>query len=135
MSSPKRPRAWPTGDWSSVQETGRTSHLALQNLQKTGDRRMKFMITWKFHPGQLHDGLAQFSQMTAEHDAADMGSEIKLLGRWHDLARARGVAICESDSAAAVSNWALNWNSIMDVDVAVVLDDEETRALGKARSR
>jgi len=96
---------------------------------------MKFMITWQFHPGKLAEGLAHFSQMTKEQDEQDRGASIKLIGRWHDLARGRGVAICESDSAEAVSNWALNWNSILDVDVALVLDDEETRALGKKRAK
>ena len=96
---------------------------------------MKFMINWQLRPGQLYDALSQFSQMTPEQDQADHGSDGKLIGRWHDLLRGRGVTICESDSAEAVSNWALNWNSIMDLDVAVVLDDNETRALGKKRMK
>ncbi|MBI2926109.1 MAG: DUF3303 family protein [Verrucomicrobia bacterium] len=96
---------------------------------------MKFMITWQFHPGKLRDGLSHFAQMTPEQDQADRGSSIKLIGRWHDLARGRGVAICESNSAEAVSNWALNWNSILDLEVTVVLDDTETRALGKKRAK
>lgn len=96
---------------------------------------MKFMITWRFQPGKLHEGLAHFAQMTPEQDKADQGSSIKLIGRWHDLTRGRGVIICESDSAEAVSNWALNWNSILDLDVAIVLDDNETRALGKKRAK
>ena len=73
--------------------------------------------------------------MTPEQDQADRGRSIKLISRWHDLARGRGVAICESDSAEAVTNWALNWNTILDVDVGVVLDDAETRALGKKRAK
>jgi hypothetical protein len=92
------------------------------------------MITWQFQPGKLHEGLAAFSQMTPEQDAADRGPEIKLLGRWHDLARGRGVAICESDSATAIANWALNWNGIMAVEIASVLDDAETRTLGSKRA-
>jgi len=96
---------------------------------------MKFMITWQFHPGKLSDGLAHFAQMTPEQDQADRGSSIKLIGRWHDLARGRGVAICESYSAEAVASWALNWNSLLDADVVPVLDDNETRALGKKRAK
>lgn len=96
---------------------------------------MKFMISWKFHPGKLNEGLAFFSQMTPEQDAADRGDRVKQIGRWHDLARGRGVAICESDSAEAISAWALNWNGIMDCDIAIVLDDAETRALGKKRAK
>ena len=67
--------------------------------------------------------------MTPEQDAADRGSRIKQIGRWHDLARGRGVVICESESAEAVANW----NSLLDADVVPVLDDNETRALGKSR--
>ena len=96
---------------------------------------MKFMITWQFHEGKLHDGYARFAQMTPEQDKADRGSGIKLIGRWHDLARGRGVAICESDDAEAVANWALNWNGVLDPDIAVVLDDKEARALFQRRAK
>src|SRR5438034_5746498 len=96
---------------------------------------MKFMITWQFHQGKLHEGYSQFFKMTPEQDAADRGSRIKQIGRWHDLARGRGVVICESDSAEAVANWALNWNGLLDADVVPVLDDNETRALGKSREK
>lgn len=94
---------------------------------------MKFMVTWQVHQGKLQEAYALFSQMTPEQDAADKGSEVKQIGRWHDVVRGRGVTLCESDSAAAVSNWCLNWSSLLDLDVAVILDDDETRTLGKAR--
>ena len=72
--------------------------------------------------------------MDAAADAADMGDKIKLIGRWHDVAKFEGVAIFESDDPMAVSNWALNWNHVLDAEVSVVLDDEETRKLGRQRS-
>ncbi len=93
---------------------------------------MKFMITWQFHPGKIHETLAKFAQMTPEEDEALMGEGVKLIGRWHDLARGRGVCIVESDNVEAVSRYSLNWNSVMDLDTSVVLDDAETRALGKS---
>jgi hypothetical protein len=92
---------------------------------------MKLMVTWQMHPGKLQDTLAKFAKMTPEQDQALAGKKVKLIGRWHDLARGRGVAIFESDSAAAFSKYALAWNGFMDMDVSVVLDDEETRALGR----
>ena len=94
---------------------------------------MKFMFIWQLHPGKLADALAIFSQMTPEQDEQDRGASIKLIGRWHDLVRGRGVAIYETDSAEAISNWALNWNSILELEFSPVLDDEETRELGKKR--
>jgi len=42
---------------------------------------------------------------------------------------------CESDSAEALANWAFNWNGLLDADVVPVLDDNETRALGKSREK
>lgn len=91
---------------------------------------MKLMVTWQMHPGKLHDTLAKFAKMTLEQDQALAGEQLKLIGRWHDLPRGRGVAIFESDSAAALSKYSLAWNGFMDLDVAIVLDDAETRALG-----
>jgi hypothetical protein len=97
---------------------------------------MKFMVSWQFpNGGVLHEALTHFSKMTPEQDAIDCGSKIKLIGRWHDLARGRGVAICESDSAEALANWALNWNRLLNLEITPVLDDKETRALGKARAK
>jgi Protein of unknown function (DUF3303) len=94
---------------------------------------MKFMITWNFHPGKIQEGYAIFAKMTTEQDAADRGSRIKQIGRWHDPARGRGVVICETDSADALHNWAVNWNGMMDADMAPVLDDNEARELFKSR--
>jgi hypothetical protein len=90
---------------------------------------MKFMITWRLHPGKLQDTLARFSKMTPAQEQALMGAQVKLLGRWHDLVGGRGVGIYECDSAAAISKYALAWNNVMDLDIAAVLDDQEARAL------
>ncbi len=95
---------------------------------------MKFMLTWRLHQEKRLEALKGFSAMTAADDAADMGDKIKLIGRWHDLAAGTGVAIFESDDAVAMSNWALNWIPVLDATVTPVLDDEETRALGKSRN-
>lgn len=94
------------------------------------------MVSWKFpNGGQLHEALGHFSKMTPEQEFAGLDGKIKLIGRWHDLARGRGVAICDSESAEALANWALNWNSLLDIEVVPVLDNRETRALGKARKK
>lgn len=94
---------------------------------------MKFMVTWRVHPDKRQAALNAFSQMTAEDDKKDMGSNIRLIGRWHDISDASGVAICESDDPIAMANWALNWNSVLDLETKMVLDDEEARAVGRKR--
>jgi uncharacterized protein YggL (DUF469 family) len=94
---------------------------------------MKFMVSWRVHDEHRHDALKAFSEMTDEEARAEFGDSIEVIGRWHDLIGLTGVAIIESDDAAAVSNWLLGWNSILDVEVTPVFDDDETRAIGKAR--
>jgi hypothetical protein len=94
---------------------------------------MKFMVTWRVHPDKRQAVFNAFSQMTAEDDKKDIGSKIKLIGRWHDLSQFTGVAICESDDSMEVASWALNWNSVLDLQTCVVLDDEEARAVGKKK--
>jgi Domain of unknown function (DUF3303) len=95
---------------------------------------MKFLISWRVHDDQRQDVFAAFSEMTAEDDAADKG-DVKLIGRWHDLVGFTGVAVCEADDLAPVANWILNWNAVLDAEVTPVLDDEEARAIGRARSQ
>jgi hypothetical protein len=94
---------------------------------------MKFMVQWRVFPELRHDVLKGFSMMSDDDLQNDLGSEIKLIGRWHDVSRFEGVAICECENAQAMANWALNWNNAMELETSVVLDDDEVRALGKAR--
>ena len=94
---------------------------------------MKFMVKWRVHPDKRQAALAAFAQMTAEDDKKDMGPNIKLIGRWHDISDSSGIAICESDDPLAMANWALNWNSSLDLETKMVLDDDEARAVGRQR--
>ena len=90
------------------------------------------MIAWEIHPDQRHDALKAFTQMTDADDDADRGG-VQLIGRWHDLGAGTGVAICESDDLAAVQSWALNWNSVLDLEITPVLDDDEAKAVAKKK--
>lgn len=94
---------------------------------------MKFLINWRVHEDKRQETLKAFSAMTAEDDAADVGPNLRLIGRWHDLVSFEGMAICETDDPGAVANWILNWNHVIDCDVTPVLDDEEARAIGRAK--
>ena len=94
---------------------------------------MKFMLRWRVHEAKRHEIFKVFSQMTAKDDDENIGAGVKLIGRWHDLAGFTGVAIAESNDLQAVENWALSWNHAIDLELTPVLDDAETRAIGKAR--
>ena len=64
---------------------------------------MKFLVTWRVHEDKRHEALRAFSEMTPDDDAADTGSGVKLIGRWHDLVGFTGVAVAESDDPQATS--------------------------------
>jgi hypothetical protein len=91
---------------------------------------MKFMVTWDIHPDKRTDVLAVWCSMTPEQ-RADAGPAVRLIGRWHNLAEYTGVAIFEADDAAALGVYLGQWNHAMDLDIAPVLDDEETAAAGR----
>jgi hypothetical protein len=91
---------------------------------------MKIMLTWQLHQGRLMEALELFTNMKPDEEDVLMGS-VQLIGRWHDPVRGRGAAIYEADSAEDVAAYALQWNDKMDLDISVVLDDKETRALGR----
>ena len=94
---------------------------------------MKFMVKWRVFPQARHEVMKGFSMMSETDLQNDLGSNIKLIGRWHDVSKFEGVAICECDDPQALANWALNWNNAMELETSVVLDDAEVQAIGKAR--
>ena len=94
---------------------------------------MKFLVTWRLHEDKRHEVFEAFSQMTPDDDEAQLDG-MNLIGRWHDLVSFTGAAIVETDSEQKLANWLLNWNGVCDIDAVAVLDDEETRAIGRARS-
>jgi hypothetical protein len=91
---------------------------------------MKFCATYRVPHGNWRQVLQMFSSLTPE-ERADVGEGVLLIGRWHDMSSRSGVAILESDDAAAVQRFIGRWNSHMDIDLAPVLDDEETAAVAK----
>ena len=93
---------------------------------------MKFLVTWQMHPGELHETLKRFSQMSPADEQALMGDNVKLIGRWHDLQRGSGAAVFEAGDASALAKYSLGWNNVMELDVTPVLDDEEARAIGSS---
>ena len=93
---------------------------------------MKFLITYSSTPSVREEGYKAFAQMSGADDAADHPG-VTIIGRWHNVGQGSGLAICESSDAAAVHAWAFNWNKLLDVDVVPVLDDDECRALVRAK--
>ena len=91
---------------------------------------MKFMVTWCVHEDKRHEALRIFAGMSDEEAAQEFG-DLKVIGRWHDLVGFTGVAIVQTDDPRALKAWLLRWNGMVDVESVPVLDDAETRQLGR----
>ena len=91
---------------------------------------MKFMGKWTIDQDKWLPVLKQWSSMTPQQ-RADAGPGVKILGRWHDFASRTGVIIMESDDIVAVQRYLGRWNPHMDIELAPVLDDEESAAGAK----
>ena len=75
--------------------------------------------------------LKKWSSMTPE-ERANAGEGVQIVGRWHDTASRTGVGIFEATDLSALHRYLGGWNPYMELDVAPVLDDEESAALAQA---
>lgn len=91
---------------------------------------MKFKVDYAIDQDKWLPVLEIWSSMTPEQ-RADAGEGVTLIGRWHDMGGRTGVAIMEAADAAALTRYLTVWNPHMDLDVAPVLDDEESAALAQ----
>ncbi len=91
---------------------------------------MKFMVTWDIAEDKWLPILKMWSGMTPQQ-RADGGPGVKILGRWHDMAARKGVAILEATDLAATMRYAGQWNPHMALAIAPVMDDEESAIVGK----
>ena len=81
------------------------------------------------------EAYARYSKMTAADDAADLGPNVKLIARHHDIVGGQVTVIFESDSLADVTKHVYNWLPVFDnITITPVLDDEEARRVIREKS-
>ena len=85
-----------------------------------------YFIEYQFQAGKRAEGYQAFASMTEEQDRADAGQNT-CLGRWHDLGRGCGVAVCSSPSQEALHAWAHHWTELCDCRIVPVVNDVECR--------
>lgn len=91
---------------------------------------MKFMVKWSIPQDKWVEILKVWTSMTPAQ-RADAGQGVKIVGRWHDVNARCGVAILETSDAAAMGRYLNQWNTLCNLEVAPVLDDEESATVLK----
>ena len=49
---------------------------------------------------------------------------VELLSRYHNVDGTGGFAILESTNAAALADYALDWNGLIKIEITAIMDDE-----------
>ncbi len=86
---------------------------------------MLFTITWEGCPETRNKDIRRFLDSGGGLPPAG----VKMIGRWHDLASISGVAVAETNDAALMAQWALEWSDLLRLQVRQVLDDAQFGAL------
>ena len=90
---------------------------------------MLFSITWKMFDNTKLDCYRAFMAMTPADDVSDAGIGVTIVGRWHAVGSGSGVLIAETDDAAALTSFMVNWAGLCDITITPVTDDATTRAV------
>tara|TARA_Y100001970_G_scaffold260403_1_gene342451 strand:- start:528 stop:857 length:330 start_codon:yes stop_codon:yes gene_type:complete len=89
---------------------------------------MLFLVSWNISSENRVACWNVFGNMTPADDLDDSGEHINVHGRWHRLNGAGGVCVCETNNAAALNSWMLNWSPICEISVEPIVDDAGARA-------
>ena len=89
----------------------------------------QFLMKFKLLDNAREDCMTLFGGMTEEEDKKDMGSGIRLIGRWSTLGEGAGFCICEADDAKVLANWLVNWTPMVTITTVPILDDNQAREI------
>jgi len=80
---------------------------------------MLFKMAWTHSPEARDRTIKQFME------TGGMPPEnIELVSRYHNLDGTGGFAILESTDAAALADYALDWNGLIEIVITPIMDDE-----------
>ena len=89
---------------------------------------MKLICHWRIPHDNCLPVLKKFTSMSPQ-EQKNAGDGVTIIGRWHDVAARTGVVIFESNDPALVQRYLGQWNPYMEIDLAPVLDDDESTAV------
>ena len=80
---------------------------------------MLFKLAWTHTPEARDETIKKFME------TGGMPPEgVELISRYHNVDGTGGFAILESTSAAALADYALDWNGLIKIEITAIMDDE-----------
>lgn len=83
---------------------------------------MKFMLTFTLTPEKTkcQEAIARFLKTGGQPPKG-----VKLLGRWTRADFSGGYDLVESDDVAALTEFALQWSDLMELQISPVVEDQQ----------
>lgn len=85
---------------------------------------MLFLVSWKGRPQTRNAAIERFLKTGGRPPEG-----VTMLGRWHAVGTAGGVAVAEASDAALMQKWALEWSDVFELEVRPALTDEQAGPL------
>ena len=80
---------------------------------------MLFRLAWTHSPEGRDATIKRFME------TGGMPPEgIVMHARYHNVDGRGGFAICETDDASALHNWALDWTDLIEMQIDAIMDDD-----------
>ena len=81
---------------------------------------MLFIVTYSIRSDNRNAAMERFVNTGGK---APHG--IKMLGRWHAVAKLSGFAIIETDDAELMQQWVMEWSDILSMEAYPALTDDQ----------
>ena len=81
---------------------------------------MKFMLTFTLQSATRNEAIARFLKTGGQPPKG-----VKLLGRWTSADFSKGYDLLESDDPSALTELALQWSDLTEMNVVPVVEDRE----------
>ena len=81
---------------------------------------MKFMLTFTLQPDTPNEAIARFLKTGGQPPKG-----AKLLGRWTGTDLSKGYDLLETDDPSALTELALQWTDLIEMNIVPVVEDRE----------
>jgi hypothetical protein len=81
---------------------------------------MKFMLTFTLQPETRNKAIERFLKTGGQPPKG-----VKLLGRWTSTDLSKGYDLLESDDPGALTELALQWSDLIEMNIVPVVEDKE----------
>ena len=92
----------------------------------------KYLLKYRINKDKCAEYTKFFSTRSLDGYLKNIGSDIKIIGRWNTVGESSGYCICEATSCKSINNFLLVWSQRVNfeyIECYPVLDDNQARKI------